>query len=448
MSGLASMLVCIGVLLLLLWMLRRDRASLGLPVAYLLALLLIHLPGGYAYVVSGGIYGGGATEIGLRITAIGCAAFLAGVWGGQALASRQAARAKTRPHKLNYTPQTPGRRFWVFCIVGGWILIYGVSVLLRLPSVGAIIEQGGAIWILGAMLGFAHAFLSKDPPRMAIWGSLTFVYPVMMLLLAGFLSYGSTAVIVVFAILTVAARRYWLMVGTLALSSFVGISVFVNYFAARTDLRNVVWGGEAIGARLDVITDAIGNFAWFSVSNPAHLHALDRRLNQNYFIGVAAERLEMGQVEFLDGRSITEGLMALIPRVLWPDKPVFGGSGGLVTELTGLNLNRDTSWGVGNVMEFYINYGMAGVVVGFVLLGFLIGLLDRKTVEALRIGDLGSAFVFFLPCIALIQPNGSIVELSGGAAAALAAGLVWRTVWRSWSTRGQVAPQPAYPRRL
>ena len=52
--------------------------------------------------------------------------------------------------------------------------------------------------------------------------------------------------------------------------------------------------------------------------------------------------------------------------------------------MTGLELNQDTSWGVGNVMEFYINFGLPGVVIGFLVLGWLIGALDFRAASAER----------------------------------------------------------------
>jgi len=112
---------------------------------------------------------------------------------------------------------------------------------------------------------------------------------------------------------------------------------------------------------------------------------------------------------------------------------VFGGSGDIVARMTGIQLSTTTSWGVGNVMEFYINFGIPGVIGGFLILGFAIGALDRRAVIALRSGDPGASLVFFLPCVALIQPIGSMVELSGGVAAALAAAFLWRQAWLMWS---------------
>ena len=100
--------------------------------------------------------------------------------------------------------------------------------------------------------------------------------------------------------------------------------------------------------------------------------------------------------------------------------------------MTGLELDQSTSFGVGNVMEFQINFGMAGVIIGFLVLGWLIGTLDRKAAIAEQKGDLGKAILFFLPAVALIQPNGSMVELVSGSAAALAAAVAWRWGWKVW----------------
>src|SRR5690606_30812846 len=101
----------------------------------------------------------------------------------------------------------------------------------------------------------------------------------------------------------------------------------------------------------------------------------------------AVERLKLGQVDYLRGRSVWEGAIALVPRLLWPDKPVYGGSPQIVREMTGLHLSENTSWGVGNVMEFYINFGIPGLVGGFLIVGALLGVLDRRAAQALQAGD-------------------------------------------------------------
>jgi hypothetical protein len=128
-----------------------------------------------------------------------------------------------------------------------------------------------------------------------------------------------------------------------------------------------------------------------------------------------------------------EALLSFIPRALWPDKPVFGGSPAIVSEMTGLELSPTTAFGVGQVMEFHINFGIPGLVAGFLLLGWLLGTLDRKAAAAEIRGDLGRVILFFLPGAALIEPLGSMVELAGGAGAALVAAYGWRGAWMQWA---------------
>jgi len=84
-------------------------------------------------------------------------------------------------------------------------------------------------------------------------------------------------------------------------------------------------------------------------------------------------------------------------------------------------------------MEFQVNFGIPGVVTGFFVLGWLIGMLDLKAALAEGRGDLGAVILYFLPCVALIQPNGSIVEITGGPAAALVAAYGWKWVWNHWA---------------
>ncbi len=271
------------------------------------------------------------------------------------------------------------------------------------------------------------------------------VYPTLMLLLGGFLSYGSAAVIIVCSVLAVSVRSGWRVTAGTVAALFLGLSVFVNYYGSRDLIRQVTWSNAALEQRIDVVGSAFADFELFDPANRRHLVALDQRLNQNYFVGLAAERLGHGHVDYLYGRSLWEALLSLVPRALWPDKPVFGGSGDIVRDMTGLQLSRETSWGVGNVMEFHINFGIPGLIVGFLALGWLLGTLDRKAAMAEARGNLSRTILFFLPAAALIQPNGSLVELVGGSAAALAAAYGWVWVWRSRFSRE--AGQPKLPGR-
>jgi len=422
-----SITTCLAAFAGLLYLLRRDTLSLGLPIAYLTGLLLIHLPGACVYLIPGAdnvLQDLDFTVLGIHYTAIGAVCFLAGV-----ALSRYPALVVSEYSAKNR------HQFYLFCLIAGWIFTYGLSWLGRIPTLSAAIEKGGAVWMLGVMLGLRSAILSKDLGKSAMWVAALAVYPILMLLLGGFLSYGSTATIIVLSLLTISTRSVHQVVVGVLMAAFLGFNIFLNYFEHRDQIRYTVWGGAAIEDRVDVTLNIFREFKWFDPTNDQQLTAVDQRLNQNYFAGLAATRIDDGQVDYLYGRSLWEGLISLVPRYFWPEKPVFGGSPKIVSEMTGLVLSETTSFGVGNVMEFQINFGTPGVVVGFLALGWLIGFLDRRAALADCRGDLGQVFIFFLPAVALIQPNGSLVELASGSAAALVAAHGWKSGWAMWLRR-------------
>src|SRR4029077_13584007 len=86
-------------------------------------------------------------------------------------------------------------------------------------------------------------------------------------------------------------------------------------------------------------------------------------------------------------------------------------------------------------MEFQINFGIPGLVVGFFLLGLSLRALDRRAAVSLRQAKFDGTIPSFLVAVALIQPNGSVVEMAGGSAAAMVAAIGWRWAWKQWSAR-------------
>jgi putative effector of murein hydrolase LrgA (UPF0299 family) len=372
-------------------------------------------------------YNSDLIEIGIRYTAIGALCFVAGV---------QAACFLNRKVKQDYHP-VERRDFWYFCLLGGLFVQFGLGFLNDLASVAAAVNRGSALWMLGALLGLRFAFSRTQLREVVTWAASSFIGPALILLLSGFMSYGATALTIVTSPLIISVRRRLKLIVMGCLLLFLTMTVFVNYYAHRTEFRAVAWSGASFADRVDAATLMFSNFQWFDPTDEVQLHYLDERLNQNLFVGLAARRIEQEQVDYLYGRSIWEGVLALVPRILWPEKPVYGGSPKIVTEMTGLHLNQETSWGVGNVMEFQINFGLPGVIIGFLILGFALGWLDYKAAIADARGDLNKLMLFFLVAVALIQPNGSMVELAGGSAAAVVAAYGWMWVWQLWLHRSK-----------
>src|SRR4029077_1281023 len=151
--------VCLAAFLGLLFILRRDTVSLGLPIAYLYSLLLIHVPGAFAHIAGRDfLLNSDLVELAMRFTAVGSICLVSGVWSAR--------RSSTR---ASFCPDVDRPPFWRFCLIGGWACIYGLSPLYVIPSVSAAVEKGGGIWMLGVMLGLRAACQRADVKRIGTW---------------------------------------------------------------------------------------------------------------------------------------------------------------------------------------------------------------------------------------------------------------------------------------
>lgn len=425
----SSVIICLATFAGLVWWLRRDKVSLGIPIAYLFSLLFIHVPGAIAHLVGGEyLYDTKATEIGIRYTAIGTVAFTVGV-----IVVGSFAGARQRKNSAELT-SVGLHRFAVFCLLAGLFVTYTLRLFVSLPSIGAIIEKGGGIWVLGVLLGLQSAMRRGDGGQITSWLAAMGVYPLLTLLLGGFLSFGSTPVFIILSALTISTRSSWRVGIALPVVALVFFTMFLSYFNNRDQIRDAVWGGAAMTERVREATRIFSGFEFFDSQNQRHLEALDRRLNQNFFVGAADQRIKSGEATYKNGQTFLDGLISLVPRIIWPTKPVFAGSPAIIMEMTGFIVNDTTSYGIGNVMEFHINFGMPSLILGFLFLGMLFRWLDRQASIRVQQGDWSAVSVYFLPAAAMIHPNGSLVELFSGGAAAFLAALLWKAIWRNFYT--------------
>jgi hypothetical protein len=79
-------------------------------------------------------------------------------------------------------------------------------------------------------------------------------------------------------------------------------------------------------------------------------------------------------------------------------------------------------------MEAYINFGTPGVIGGFLIIGGLLTLVDRRACQALMRGDVRRFTLWYLPGFSLLQVGGSLVEVTSTAAAGLVMALLLNRV--------------------
>ena len=108
---------------------------------------------------------------------------------------------------------------------------------------------------------------------------------------------------------------------------------------------------------------------------PRHVRHLDKngymldRLNQGQHIIRAMDHVPVKE-PFALGETIYEAFMAsLVPRLIWPDKPIAGGEDKYY-RFTGKHQPKDTSYNLGPIGEAYINFGLIGGVIFLFCYGF------------------------------------------------------------------------------
>ncbi|HUI06246.1 MAG TPA: hypothetical protein VL486_04505 [Verrucomicrobiae bacterium] len=394
-------------------------AGAGIPLAFFVNMALNHWFGAVVsflpwYTPVGGFR---VVEEGFEISTLGLIGFAIGCFAIAPWLTRVHVEAD-RPH----VPLPSRHVFHVFMTVGIACYLGMALGLGAIPSATAVLYTGSNLVLVSICIGLWHSRLEGDRGRFVLLLASAALLPLFTIVTQGFLGYGVSyaMVIVCFVVAATRLRWRWVVVG-LALG-FAALSFFVTYMRYRGEIRSAVWGGRDYGTRLESVQRIWQDFEWFDPYDKDHLLAIDWRLNLNWFVGAAASHLETTK-SFANGETIWMAALALVPRAIWPSKPVEAGSMGLVSTYTGLKLDESTSWGMGLIFEFYINFRRYGVFVGLLLIGALVGVADRRAGAALRFGEPCDFAMWFMVGIVMLDVAGSLVEIMPGLVASVLIGL-------------------------
>jgi hypothetical protein len=396
----------------------RAAAGGALTLAYFLGLSLIHVPGVLPFLGPGsGLTDADETQLGFETTILGMAAFVAGAAMARWMDRRRAAASDPPARRRAQMFEGLGRRTFVFGIVAQFLFLPLAS---KVPSLTSIVAPAATLLILGFWLALYGAFVAVDWRRTLKTLALLPLLPTVTLVTGGFLGMGVNWDLSVLAFLfVITRRRIWFYVAAPPMA-FLGLSLFVTYMGEREGIREFL-SNEQPGLldRLDRVSSLITKFELLDLSSPTQVKALDLRLNQNWFVGLGVRYHEDGGAPFAYGATIP--LWALIPRAIWPDKPAVGGGGSIVTDFTGTPLAEGTSFGAGQVLEFYVNFGIPGVLIGFLGLGYLLMRLDQGIMRSLAEDDMRALLLRAMPGLMLLQPQGNLLEILVGFVAAYVA---------------------------
>jgi len=399
-------LVWIVLLAICVAMVRRRRGEGALLLAYFLGLSLIHVPG--AVNVLGNVVrlpGAAESLIGFRATLIGIAALLLGAAIGRALL-----RAKLAPapdaEDVGGMAQV-GRMLLAVGVATNFVLLPLISFI---PSITALTSAVSLLLIVGYWMMLKSAMDQQRRGLVLALLAASALMPIATLSFGGFAGYGISWMLLVASFYLCNARRVALIMFASPFAMWFGISLAVAYFEQRKDIRiSIETQGAGLGDRFEKIYRIAENFEVYSFNNGRHVFQIDRRLNQNFLVGLAIQRHEAGVIDLFHGSTVSP--LALIPRAIWPDKPQVGGGGNVVSAVTGIIFDKYTSVGAGQPLEFYANFAWPGLVGGFLLLGGLLAWCDKGVADGFRTRDIRRILIFGLPGIAMIQPGGNLIEI-------------------------------------
>src|SRR5438477_4479718 len=143
-----SLLLWLLLFGILLGLLIRDRQRAGaLSLSYFIALSLIHVPGGLAYLSAP--YASDDTLRGLEISVIGVAAFVVGVAAAQLRSNRH---AKSTVHDTDLDPEWLEQIAKKFLLIGVFAFFIAIPVVSQIRSMTAVVSGFVGLLVIGVWL--------------------------------------------------------------------------------------------------------------------------------------------------------------------------------------------------------------------------------------------------------------------------------------------------------
>lgn len=395
---------------------RRGNYSGVFVYAYVMGLFLNHWFGAIVHMSPWNEFSNSADTIsGFELSTYALIAFL--IAAAVMPDSKAAGNKKRKLSSLSHLSDEAKAYYCarLFLIIGAvsWILSY--TPLFNIASMSAFLSAGKQSLLLAICAYCWASWQHRRYKKFLFWVSTAFLLPIISVITLGFIGYGIAMMTTIALFIAMFFKPRAVLLFGLIGGTFLAVSFWTTYYPHREEIRAAVWGGEGYGERFDRISKVIEDFHFFDWSRTEDLTAVDDRLNQNHLIG-AGIRTTPDIVPFENGATLIDALIALVPRILWPEKPETGGSGSFVSRHTMISFAEGTSVGMGQVFEFYINFGTPGVIVGFFVLGAAFRLLDLRIIGALADNDFEALQTNFLLGTAAMQVGGSMSEVVGAVA--------------------------------
>jgi hypothetical protein len=274
-------------------------------------------------------------------------------------------------------PSAPlGRlRTWAWIFLAAHLAYQLEPRLNELPSIRHLLYPMG--WLAMGLLYMQH--LRRELPA---WQRVVFFAVALPVeLLSRWATGALYEVVLVFVFLGLVTWRVRRRLPLTALALMVPFFVLANpvKLQYRSILRGPLGAEDAL-TRAQVFADLVVD-RYRDGSEAATEVATSSSVNRAGQIAVFAHVVELtpASVPHWDGETYGFFLASVVPRILWPDKPTAGFGTAFGHRYTLIHPdNHDTTVNLPWLVEFYVNYGVAGVLLGMPLVGLALRFVTRS----------------------------------------------------------------------
>lgn len=397
---------------------RRRVYVSGLVLAYLLTLSIQYWPGAFVYALPWYDphhpylmrFTRETIQTGYFITLLGMFSFLI---GSQAYYILFKTAQKKDVQKIISLPPKNESRFmlWYAIIIS---VILG-PVVVGIPSLSTISVGAMSLALSAICLIIYPSVLKRKKIRML---RIMFVsgifFTIYFVIFKGFMSYAASNMIILISFAMVNyPTKAWKKILMIIAAFYFGLSLATTWMTQRDAVRESVWKEkQSLGDRLGEGAKIVTEFKLLNPFNNEQLENYDIRFNQNSFVGAAYEYLRDGFVPYAKGETLLMAIYSMVPRIMWKDKPIIAGSGNLVSNYTGIPLSESSSFGIGQVMELYINWGISAVAIGHFIFGLFFTFLDNRAAEHLARGGTKVFLQYFIIGISFMAPLAPFMDMT------------------------------------
>ena len=145
------------------------------------------------------------------------------------------------------------------------------------------------------------------------------------------------------------------------------------WLSVRDGLRASIRRNASIAECFEAIDFQSAEPRMLNFWDPEDLKLIQHRIDQSHLLADALEYTPAIEPYARGGTIVNDVLISLIPRILWPEKPLALGGSEFVSRYTGRRFDVKTSVGINYIFEFYVNFGPVGTVIGIMCFGIACG---------------------------------------------------------------------------